>query len=106
MTAGTKPVAIVTGAGKGIGRATAIGLAKAGYDVVAVARTLADVQAVCGECGAAGGRGLAVAADVSRVADVERVVMDGFAAFGRVDAVVNNAGYAPVRLIEQMSIDE
>jgi 3-oxoacyl-[acyl-carrier protein] reductase len=97
------PVAIVTGAGKGIGRAVAVELGRAGYVVVAVARTQADVAETIALC--ANG-GAALAADVSDLAEVQKVVNSALDQFGRVDAIVNNAGFAPVRKIEDMTEDE
>ena len=85
-------VAIVTGAGTGIGRSTALLLAKEGAAVVVAARTLADLEAVAGEIEAAGGRALVVQSDVSVEEQAEALVRKTVDAFGRVDILVNNAG--------------
>ncbi len=85
-------VAIVTGAGKGIGRGIAIGFAEAGADVVCAARTVADIEAVADEVRARGRRALAVPTDVMRTADHDRLVETTVAELGRVDILVNNAG--------------
>ena len=98
----SKPVAIITGAGKGIGRATAVELATRGYDLVVTARTQADLDETIKQAGG----GVAIPADVSRLEDVDRVVAETSKRFGRIDALVNNAGYAPVRSIAQMTTDE
>jgi 7-alpha-hydroxysteroid dehydrogenase len=85
-------VAIVTGAGKGIGAGIARGLAEAGADVVCAARTVADIDAVAAEVGDRGRRALAVPTDVTLTADLEALVARTMAEFGRVDILVNNAG--------------
>lgn len=90
-------VAIVTGGGQGIGRATALALAEAGADVVVAARTAADVQAVADEAAALGRRALAVAADVMEDADLDRIVATAVGELGRLDLLVNNAGGTPPR---------
>jgi NAD(P)-dependent dehydrogenase (short-subunit alcohol dehydrogenase family) len=83
--------AIVTGAGRGLGRAMALGLARAGIRVVAtVARERAEIEAVAAETGA--GMVLPVLADVTREADAQRVVAAALERFGRLDILVNNAG--------------
>jgi NAD(P)-dependent dehydrogenase (short-subunit alcohol dehydrogenase family) len=93
-------VALVTGAGKGFGRAIALALAKEGSAVALVARTLADVEAVATEIRAAGGTGLPIAADVTQEADVERSIRETEAALGPITQFVNNAGvgwpYGPI----------
>ncbi len=87
-------VALVTGAGRGIGRAIALAFAEAGADVVCAARTLDDVNAVAAEIRALGRRALAVSCDVNdagqRAATVDRAVAE----FGRLTHLVNNAGGA------------
>ena len=83
-------VAIVTGAGKGIGRATALAFAREGAAVAVVDRDAAAAAAVTAEIGE--GRARAVTADVSRAADAERVVAEVLGAFGGVDVLHNNAG--------------
>ena len=85
-------VAIVTGASSGIGRATAIHLAKLGWTVVLVARRpkeLADLKAQIRD---AGGLAITVAADLTKAKDVTRVVADAEAIGGRIDALLNIAG--------------
>lgn len=85
-------VAIVTGAGQGIGRATAIGLAQAGADVVVAARTSADLDEVVAQINSTGRRGLAVRTDVMETSDLEHLVAETLRVFGRLDILVNNAG--------------
>jgi 7-alpha-hydroxysteroid dehydrogenase len=88
----TDKVAIVTGAGKGIGRGIATGFAEAGAHVVCAARTQADIDAVAADVRARGRRALAVPTDVTRTEDLEQLVDATVAEFGRVDVLVNNAG--------------
>jgi 7-alpha-hydroxysteroid dehydrogenase len=85
-------VAIVTGAGKGIGAGIARGLADAGADVVCAARTASDIEAVAAEVRARDRRGLAVPTDVTVTADLEALVTRAVDAYGRIDILVNNAG--------------
>jgi NAD(P)-dependent dehydrogenase (short-subunit alcohol dehydrogenase family) len=91
-----KPVAIVTGASRGIGRGIVVALAKAGYDcVVNYAKNAAAADEVVKEIESAGGRALALQADVSLAADREKLVAEAVKQFGRIDLLVNNAGVAP-----------
>jgi 3-oxoacyl-[acyl-carrier protein] reductase len=85
-------VAIVTGAGRGIGRAIARGYAAAGASIVAAARTTSEIEAVADEIRADGGTALAVATDVSDRAAIAALVDRTIAEFGRLDIVVANAG--------------
>ena len=85
-------VAIVTGAGKGIGRGIAIGFAEAGADVVCAARTADDIDGVAADISALGRRALAVPTDVMQTKDLEHLVDATVEHLGRVDALVNNAG--------------
>jgi len=84
--------AIVTGAGKGIGRAIALAFADAGANVVAAARTQADIDDTANEVVKRGGRALAVACDVMQREQLENVVARTLGEFGRIDVLVNNAG--------------
>ncbi|MBW2271969.1 MAG: glucose 1-dehydrogenase [Deltaproteobacteria bacterium] len=88
----TDRVAIVTGAGKGIGRGIALAFAEAGSDVVCAARTEADLESTASEVRARGRRALAVPTDVLQTADLERLVEATLDEFGRLDVLVNNAG--------------
>jgi 7-alpha-hydroxysteroid dehydrogenase len=85
-------VAIVTGAGKGIGAGCARALAEAGADVVCAARTQADIDAVATDVRALGRRALAVATDVTVTDQLEALVARTVAEMGRIDILVNNAG--------------
>jgi short-subunit dehydrogenase len=98
-------VAIITGASAGIGEATARQLARAGAIVVLVARRKERLDGLKDEIEKAGGRALAIAADVTNAIDRERMVSETLAAFGRIDALVNNAGYGQRGPIELVPID-
>ena len=85
-------VAIVTGSSRGIGRAIALGLADEGCRVVVTARNQEELQRAAEDVRARGAEVLAVAADVTTLEGVERVVREALEAFGRVDVLVNNVG--------------
>ncbi|MBI2206314.1 MAG: SDR family oxidoreductase [Candidatus Rokubacteria bacterium] len=89
----TGKVALVTGASKGIGRAIAIGLGAEGARVAMTARTATDLDDAAAAVKAAGAQDvLTVAADLSRLEEVQRVVDTTVGRFGRIDVLVNNAG--------------
>ena len=88
----TDQVAIVTGAGKGIGRGIALAFAEAGADIVCAARTEADIEDTAREVRARGRRALAVQTDVLETSDLENLVAATLTEFGRLDLLVNNAG--------------
>jgi 7-alpha-hydroxysteroid dehydrogenase len=90
-------VAIVTGAGLGIGRGIAIGLAEAGADIALAARTAADLEEVAAAVRALGRRALVVPTDVTDANACEELVTRTVAEFGRLDILVNNAGGAMPR---------
>ncbi len=86
-------VAVITGGGRGIGRALALRFAVEGASVVISSRTAADLDAVLARVAADGGAsGLAVVADASDRDDARRPVVEAYERFGRVDILVNNVG--------------
>lgn len=96
-------VAIVTGASRGIGAATARAFARAGASVVLAARDEQALATVADEISATGGRALAVPTDVGDAASVRRLVEQTLGAYGRLDAAVNNAaggGHRPTPLAD------
>ncbi len=89
----TDRVAIVTGAGRGIGAALAKGLAREGAAVVVTySRSASEAQAVVGEITSAGGKAVALQADVSDLAAHDRLIAEALDRFNRLDVLVNNAG--------------
>lgn len=86
--------ALVTGAGRGIGRAIALALAAEGAAVALASRTRKDLEAVAGEIGSAGGRALVLPADVAIAGNVDALVADSVAGLGRLDILVTAAGVA------------
>ena len=89
--------AVVTGAGRGIGAATAVALAQAGADVLISARTEAELAKVAREIEEAGRRAVTVPADLADLDAMAELVDTALAAFGRLDIVVNNVGGAMPR---------
>src|SRR4051794_5098524 len=98
-------VAIVTGAGRNIGRAIALALADGGAAVVVNARSnVQEAQAVAGEIERAGGKALAVTADVADSDAVASMVDDAASRFGRIDILVNNAAVRAEQAFEGMTL--
>lgn len=87
-------VALVTGAGRGIGRACALAFAKAGADIVVAARTAEQLTSVRDEITDTGRHCISVPTDLTDEAQIARLATEAIATFGGVDALVNNAGVA------------
>ncbi len=99
-------VAIITGAGSGIGRETALLFAEEGANVVITARTEENIQQVCEEICEKGGRAIFVRGDVSKREDMDAVVSRTMNEFGRVDILVNNAGVNMDALVTKMTSEQ
>jgi 7-alpha-hydroxysteroid dehydrogenase len=91
----TDKVAIVTGAGRGIGRGIALGFAEAGAHVVCAARSVAQIDETASGVRSRGRRGIAIPCDVMQRAQLEHLIETTLADFGRIDILVNNAGGWP-----------
>ena len=91
----TDKVAIVTGAGRGIGAGCALAFAEMGADVVLGARTPEQLDEVAGRIRAMGRHAIAVPCDVMQRADLEQLVARAMSELGRIDILVNNAGGTP-----------
>ena len=97
-------VAIVTGAGRGIGKAIALALARAGADVVAAARTQQEIDATAAEIAGIGRRSLAMAADISVDSDVAELMGKTAAQFSRIDILINNAGIGSFANVTELPV--
>ena len=105
MSETTRKVAVVTGAGTGIGRASALALARAGYAVTLAGRRRDALQATA--AGAAGAETLVVPCDVADPAAVEHLFEATVQRFGRVDVLFNNAGTgAPAVPIDELTVEQ
>lgn len=98
-------VAVITGSGRGIGRATALLFAANGYRVVACSRTERDVQATAQAAAAQGGEVLAVRCDVSSEQDVDRLFDLTLSRFGRVDVLINAAAILVKQPFAEMTME-
>ena len=93
--------ALVTGAGRGIGRATALALAREGAHVTVVSRTAAELDSLVGEIEASGGRGIAFAGDIRSGSACGAAVDAAVASFGGLHVLVNNAGVGSHANVEE-----
>jgi NADP-dependent 3-hydroxy acid dehydrogenase YdfG len=105
MTLKDKVVAI-TGAGRGIGRTTALHLASRGARVVLGARGEAEIAAVADEIRATGGQAAYRVTDVTKRADLQGLVQLACDLFGRLDVLVNNAGIGPISRFDALRVDD
>ena len=99
--------ALITGGAKGLGRVIASALAQAGADVVLASRTLSECQAAAAAIGTETGRkAVAIAADVAKAVDVERLASEAEQAIGPIDILINNAGINIRGLSHQLSEED
>ena len=105
MTIRNKIVAI-TGAGRGIGRATALHLAARGARLVLGARSAAEIAAVANEIAETGGEAVYRATDVTKRADLEALVNLACERFRRLDVLVNNAGIGPISRFDALRVED
>ena len=99
-------IALVTGGGRGIGRAIALALAGEGCGVAVVSRTQAEIESVVCEIEEIGVRGLAIPTDISDANKVEPMVEKIQETFGRIDILVNNAGIAIFRPFSELTVED
>src|SRR4051794_28077164 len=103
----TNKVALVTGAGSGIGRAASLALQGAGYSVVLAGRRKDEIEKTAAAASATGGRMLPVPVDISQPEAVQALFDKLFAEFGRLDLLFNNAGMgAPAIPMEDLSYEQ
>jgi 3-oxoacyl-[acyl-carrier protein] reductase len=99
-------VALVTGAGKGIGRATALALAKEGANVVLASRTMTDLQSLAREIGNMGRKAMPFEVDVSRESHIKELITAVVNKFTGLDILVNNAGIGRFGRVEELSTQD
>ena len=100
-------VAIITGAGKGIGKAVAIAYAKQGMSVCCIARTLSDIVSTVNEIKESGGNAMAISCDVTNYENVKEVMQKAYERYGRIDLILVNAGTDTEKLpIDELDIAE
>src|SRR5882672_4314334 len=98
-------VALVTGGGSGIGKASALALAREGFAVVVAGRRTEPLQAVVGEIESHQGKALGVPTDVTNPVSVKELFEKTKATFGRLDVLFNNAGFGAAAPIEELAYD-
>ena len=100
-------VAIITGAGKGIGKAVAIAYAKQGMSVCCIARTLSDIVSTVNEIKESGGNAMAISCDVTNYENVKEAMQKAYERYGGIDLVLVNAGTDTEKLpIDELDIAE
>ena len=100
-------VAIITGAGKGIGKAVAIAYAKQGMSVCCIARTFSDIVSTVNEIKESDGNAMAISCDVTNYENVKEVMQKAYERYGRIDLILVNAGTDTEKLpIDELDIAE
>lgn len=99
-------VVVITGASSGLGEATARLLSAKGASVVLGARREQRLQSLADEVTTKGGNATAIVTDVTKREQVRKLVDTGVQTYGRIDVIINNAGWMPQSLLEQLKIDE
>ncbi|MFX0140849.1 MAG: SDR family NAD(P)-dependent oxidoreductase [Candidatus Hodarchaeota archaeon] len=99
-------VAVVTGGGRGIGKAIAIDFAKNGADVVVAARTVSEIENVAEEIRKLGQKSLAIRTDMTKEEDIKDLISKSFEEFNKIDILVNNAGVSGASPIAKMKTKE
>jgi len=102
----TGKVIVITGASSGMGEAAARHLAAKGASVVLGARRADRLEALAADIAEAGGKATAVATDVTKREDVQKLVDTAVAAYGQVDVLINNAGLMPLSALERLKVEE
>jgi len=102
----TGKIALVTGAGRGVGRTVALALAAAGADMVACARTTPEIEALCTEVRSLGRRAEAIVTDVTSEASCEHLISTTVNRLGGLDILVNNAGINIRKPVLELSLAE
>ena len=99
-------VAIVTGAGRGIGRAIALALATIGVDVVVAARRQSEIDLSAGDIDKIGRKSLSIRADITQERDVDNLITQTIRHFGRIDVLVNNAGIGLFAKVSELGVKD
>ena len=102
----TGKVAIVTGSGRGLGKAMALALGYAGADLVVTARTGVEIEETAREIEKKGRKTLVVQTDITDPKQVDHLIHQTIERFGKIDILVNNAGIAIVKPFQEMSLEE
>lgn len=101
-----RKVAVITGASAGIGKETALAFARAGYAVVLAARRKDTLENIARQCRELGGEALVAPTDVAERAQVEALIQTVMRQFGRLDVLVNNAGYGLFARAHETTVDQ
>ncbi len=99
-------VALITGAGRGIGRAIALTLAQEGVAVAVLARTEAEVRETANEIEKQNGKALPFTADITNPEQIQQCVDNILQKWGQIDILVNNAGFAKFKPFEELTLEE
>ncbi|MGQ9731316.1 MAG: SDR family NAD(P)-dependent oxidoreductase [Candidatus Zipacnadales bacterium] len=102
----TEQVVLVTGAGRGIGRAIALAFAEAGCNVACLARTLSEIEATATAVRERGQKAIPIQCDITEKGAVDEAFARAAATLGPIDILVNNAGYLVIRSIAETSVED
>lgn len=106
MNNSANKVVVITGASSGIGQAIALHLSNSAFSLVLVARRLDRINALVDQIIQKGGQAIAVKADVTRQAEVQKAIDAALVAYQRVDVMINNAGFMAIAPISELKTDE